>query len=74
MDSSMFAPQVAALQSRYRCIVWDERGHDQTATGACAPFSYYDSADDLAALLAHLGLKQAVLIGMSQGGYLSLRC
>ena len=74
MDGSMFAPQVAALQSRYRCIVWDERGHGQTATGDCAPFSYYDSADDLAAFLAHLGIAQAVLVGMSQGGYLCLRC
>ena len=74
MDSSMFAPQVAALKSRYRCIVWDERGHGQSAIGVCAPFSYYDSADDLAALLAQLGIKQAVLVGMSQGGYLSLRC
>ncbi len=74
MDGSMFAPQVAALKSRYRCIVWDERGHGQTATGECASFSYYDSANDLAALLAHLGIQQAVLAGMSQGGYLSLRC
>ena len=74
MDSSMFAPQVAALKSRYRCITWDERGHGQTAGAECAPFSYYDSANDLAALLAHLGVKQAVLAGMSQGGYLSLRC
>ena len=74
MDSSMFAPQVAALKSRYRCITWDERGHGQTAGAECAPFSYYDSANDLAALLAHLGVQKAVLAGMSQGGYLSLRC
>lgn len=75
MDHRMFDPQVAALQSDYRCIAWDERGHGQTAqASACAPFSYYDSADDAAALLAHLGVQQAVLVGMSQGGYLSLRC
>lgn len=75
MDHSMFDPQVAALQANYRCITWDERGHGQTAQpGNCVPFSYYDSADDLAALLAHLGVQQAVLVGMSQGGYLSLRC
>ena len=75
MDHTMFAPQVAAFQANYRCISWDERGHGQTATaGACAPFSYYDSANDLAALLAYLGVQQAVLVGMSQGGYLSLRC
>lgn len=75
MDGSMFAPQVEALRSSWRCITWDERGHGQTADPAlCAPFSYYDSADDLAALLAHLGVQTAVLAGMSQGGYLSLRC
>ncbi len=75
MDSSMFAPQVQALRGTWRCISWDERGHGRTADPAqCAPFSYYDSADDLAALLAHLGVRQAVLAGMSQGGYLSLRC
>jgi len=74
MDHEMFAPQVAALKSKYRCITWDERGHGGTASDALAPFSYYDSADDLAALLAHLGIKRAVLAGMSQGGFLSLRC
>ena len=74
MDHSMFAPQVAALKDRYRCISWDERGHGRTAGDSLAPFTYYDSADDLDALLAHLGVEQAVLIGMSQGGYLSLRC
>ncbi|WP_027013853.1 alpha/beta fold hydrolase [Comamonas composti] len=73
MDGSMFAPQVQALRSHWRCITWDERGHGKTATGHCAPFSYYDSADDVVALLAHLGVQRAVFAGMSQGGYLSLR-
>ncbi|HUO11305.1 MAG TPA: alpha/beta hydrolase [Caulobacteraceae bacterium] len=74
MDHEMFAPQVEALRSKYRCITWDERGHGGTASDTLAPFTYYDSANDLAALLAHLGVKQAVLAGMSQGGFLSLRC
>ena len=52
----------------------DERPTKRTATDSCAPFTYYDSANDLAALLAHLGIERAVLAGMSQGGYLSLRC
>lgn len=74
MDHSMFAPQVDALRHRYRCISWDERGHGLTANNRmCEPFSYYDSANDLAALLDHLGVKRAILVGMSQGGYLSLR-
>lgn len=74
MDHDMFAPQVEAFRDRYRCIVWDERGHGQTARTTPEPFTYYDSADDLDALLAHLGIEEAVLAGMSQGGFLSLRC
>ncbi len=74
MDHEMFAPQVAALRRRYRCITWDERGHGLSASDRLAPFSYYDSAADLAAILSHLGIGEAVLVGMSQGGFLSLRC
>lgn len=75
MDHAMFAPQVEALSDRYRCIVWDERAHGRTATQeAPRPFSYYDSAEDLMGLLDHLGIGRAILAGMSQGGFLSLRC
>ena len=74
MDHEMFAPQVAAFRESYRCITWDERGHGKTAGDELAPYSYYDSADDLAALLQYLNVEQAVLAGMSQGGFLSLRC
>jgi 3-oxoadipate enol-lactonase len=71
MDSSMFEPQVAALAPEYRVISWDERGFGDTrATG---PFSYWDSASDVLGLLDHLGIDKAVLGGMSQGGFLSLR-
>ena len=71
MDHSMFEPQVAALATRYRVITWDQRGHGGTrATGA---FTYWDSAADVLALLDHLGVERAVLAGMSQGGFLSLR-
>jgi 3-oxoadipate enol-lactonase len=71
MDSSMFDPQVAALSPEYRVITWDERGFG--ATAATAPFTYWDSASDVLGLLDHLGIDQAVLGGMSQGGFLSLR-
>jgi 3-oxoadipate enol-lactonase len=71
MDHEMFEPQVAALSDEFRCITWDERGFGQTpATG---PFSYWDSAEDCLALLGHLGIDRAVLAGMSQGGFLSMR-
>lgn len=74
MDHEMFGPQLHQFRHGWRCITWDERGHGQTANDHIEPFTYYDSADDLAALLDHLGVERAVLVGMSQGGYLSLRC
>jgi len=72
MDGAMFEAQVEALRDRYRCITWDERGHGLTVTTP-GPFTHEDSADDAVALLAHLGLSEAVFLGMSQGGFLSLR-
>jgi pimeloyl-ACP methyl ester carboxylesterase len=71
MDHEMFDPQVRALAPDFRCITWDERGFGDTA--ATGPFTYWDSAADCLALLDHLGIEAAVLAGMSQGGFLSLR-
>ena len=71
MDHEMFEPQVAALADEFRCITWDERGFG--ATAATAPFTYWDSADDALALLSHLGIDAAFFVGMSQGGFLSMR-
>jgi len=71
MDHSMFDQQVAALSTEYRVITWDERGHGGTA--APGPFTFWDSAMDVFGLLDHLDLDSAVLGGMSQGGFVSLR-
>ena len=71
-DSDMFAAQVRDLARHYRVIIWDQRGHGRTVSTA-DPFTYWDSADDLAALLDHLRVEHAVIGGMSQGGFISLR-
>jgi pimeloyl-ACP methyl ester carboxylesterase len=72
MDEQMFVHQVAALSPEFRVITWDERGFGQTHYDG-KPFTYWDSARDCLGLLAHLDIQQAVLGGMSQGGFLSLR-
>ncbi len=72
MDHEMFAPQIEALRDSWRCITWDERAHGSTVTSEDR-FTYWDSAADLVGLLDYLGIERAVLAGMSQGGYLSLR-
>jgi 3-oxoadipate enol-lactonase len=72
MDREMFAPQIKALAPEFRVIAWDERGFGETEFDG-EPFSYWDSAQDCLGLLDHLGIDRAVLGGMSQGGFLSLR-
>jgi non-heme chloroperoxidase len=61
------AQLVFFLNHGYRVIAHDRRGHgrsDQVATGH--DMDHY--ADDLAALVAHLGLKDAIHVGHSTGG------
>ena len=72
MDREMFAPQVEALSPEFRVITWDERGFGETEFDG-KPFTYWDSAADCLGLLDHLGIERAVVGGMSQGGFLSLR-
>lgn len=74
LDGTMFSPQLTAFRDRYRCIVWDERGHGKTATETLPAFSYYDLANDLSALLGFLDIESAILVGVSQGGFLGMRC
>ncbi|MCP3939049.1 MAG: alpha/beta hydrolase [Actinomycetia bacterium] len=71
MDRTMFEAQVESLGGAYRCVTWDERGFGETA--ATEPFDYWDSARDALGLLDHLEVDSAVFVGMSQGGFLSLR-
>ena len=71
MDHTMFDAQVAAFAGDYRCIRWDERGFGDTP--AIGDFSYWDSADDAIAVLDACGVDRAVFVGMSQGGFLSIR-
>ena len=71
MDTEMFASQVAGLAGEFRCISWDQRGHGRSEQNGS--WTYWDSAQDLLAILDHLEIDHAFLVGMSQGGFLSQR-
>ena len=71
LDRTMWVRQVETLSDQYRCIVWDERGHGMTECKG--PFNFWDSARDCLGLLDYLDIDSAVLVGMSQGGFLSMR-
>lgn len=71
LDRTLFAGQVSALRDRYRCIAWDQRGHGMSECNGS--FSLWDSARDVVELLDHLKIAKAVLVGLSQGGFVSMR-
>jgi pimeloyl-ACP methyl ester carboxylesterase len=70
LSGTMWRHQVARLSSQYRLIVPDLRGFGATD----APPGLYtmeQQADDAAALLEHLGVARAVVVGLSMGGYIA---
>ena len=71
LNRSMWAPQVSALSAQFRTIAIDLRGHGESDAPLWS-FSLDQYADDVAALLDHLDIPQAVLVGLSMGGYVSL--
>lgn len=71
MDRTMFDRQVEALSPDFRCVRFDARGFG--GTPVTGPFTYWDLAEDAIGLLDHLGVERAVLVGMSQGGFVALR-
>ncbi|NUQ75609.1 MAG: alpha/beta hydrolase [Polyangiaceae bacterium] len=72
MDQSMFDRQVEALAPEFRVIRMDSRTFGETQWDG-KPFTLWDTAADIIGLLDHLKIEQAVLGGMSQGGFASLR-
>lgn len=54
-------------------IAFEQQGYGRTADIIERPFSFEQSADDTAALLAHLGIARADLLGFSNGGTIALQ-
>ena len=70
LNGAMWERQVAEFASRHRLIAPDLRGFGQSARGSGAA-SLDQHADDLDALLGHLGIENAAVAGLSMGGYIS---
>lgn len=66
-----FAAQVPALAERFRVIAVDSRGHGRS-TRSRHGVSYHRMAEDVIALLDHLELDAAALVGWSDGGVVAL--
>lgn len=65
LDRRMWDPQFEVFAQRYRVIRYDLRGFGRAALPDGEPFSH---TADLAALLDELGIENAHIVGLSQGG------
>jgi pimeloyl-ACP methyl ester carboxylesterase len=68
----MFGPNVAALAAGRSVIGVDLQSHGRTPA-VDRPMRFETMADDVAALIGHLGLEQADVMGFSLGGGVALR-
>lgn len=69
LSGMIWQPQVTALENDYRFIVPDLRGFG-ASSAPVGPYPMETYADDMVALLDTLGIEQAVLGGVSMGGYI----
>ena len=72
MDQDMWDPQVEELRPTYRCLAIDARGFGLTEYDG-APFTYWDLADDVIAVMDDADVDTAILVGLSQGGFTTQR-
>lgn len=68
----MWTPQLEIVGKTYRAIAYDVRGHGLSYVGD-GQYTIEGHVDDLIALLDHLGIAKAVIVGLSMGGYIALR-
>jgi pimeloyl-ACP methyl ester carboxylesterase len=69
----MWGPVLPALAEHHQVIAVELQGHGHTADIDDRPFSYEQMADDVAALMGHLGIAQADVVGYSMGGSTGLQ-
>ncbi len=72
-DMRSWEPQLRHFARRYRCIAYNARGYPPSDVPPTpASYSQARAADDIAAVLDHLGLAQAHIVGLSMGGFATL--
>lgn len=71
VSGESYAAVLPALAADHQVILVDLQGHGRTAD-VDRPIDYRTMADDIAALIAHLGLEGADVVGYSLGGGVAL--
>ncbi len=72
-DHSGWEPQVRYFARRYRCITFNARGYPPSdVPGDVDAYSQEIATDDIAAVLRHLKIDKAHVVGLSMGGNAAL--
>jgi len=73
-DHRGWEPQMRAFGQRHRCIAYSARGYTPSDVSADPnAYSYLHVMRDAVAMLDHLKIDKAHLVGLSMGGYTSLQ-
>ncbi|HWB50100.1 MAG TPA: alpha/beta hydrolase [Stellaceae bacterium] len=70
-NADYWGNQVRALQSHYRVIVMDSRGHGRSTRNA-EPYGYDLMASDVVGLMDFLHIRKAAIVGWSDGAIIGL--
>jgi len=73
LDHTAWQAQMAALAPEFRTVAFDVRGLGQSELGS-GQYTMETYVEDLVQLMDLLEIPQAVLCGLSLGGYIALRC
>lgn len=72
-STEQFAPQIAALRDRYRCIAWDHRGQGRSAVDHRHCIGIELVAQDAIAVIERLVGGPVTFVGLSMGGFVGMR-
>lgn len=71
--TELFAPQIAALRGRYRCIAWDHRGQGRSSADHRNTIGMELVWKDAVALIEGLVRGPVHFCGLSMGGFIAMR-
>ena len=72
-DHRSWEPQLRHFGQRYRVVAYNARGYPPSDVPAeVSAYSQAQAADDILAVLDHLGLEKAHIVGLSMGGFATL--
>jgi pimeloyl-ACP methyl ester carboxylesterase len=72
-STALFAPQIAALRGRYRCVAWDHRGQGRSAADHRKTIGIELVWQDAVQLLERVAGAPVHFVGLSMGGFVGMR-